>query len=492
MTTLSAPGGYPMTSPIGPVPGGPVRPVTIDPRAYPGVPTGPAAARPRPAYWVPAASLISPMPGALPGRRPSWIARWKQRNAGKRWWKFLLVGIAAYIIGTVLLALFPNPNAVPLVILLASAVVPVTFVVYCWERGAFAEMPATALGLTFASGAILGLLTAWPLESLLLRPIPYVGSFTVAVIEESAKALAVVWFLRDRRLRGERDGLTLGAAAGAGFATLETAGYGFTFFLVSFTESVVHKSSVANAMLVGLLTMTVILLMRMALSTFMHVAWTAIVCAAIWRERGPSSTLRITWGVVLAFALSVTFHGLWDSSAELGLFYLLVMPAVAFAGIWTLRFFQREATDRANLGEAAPPPLPLLEALAFYLLHPRRRTLMQAPQGFAPAAWPAGLYTWPAFVGMPGAPAAPIPPRPSMPAAPFASWQNIQPAWGAPSAPRVNLPAPQVAALSSTLIASPLARAVPPLPAQPALPGYSAAYSAGAAPNAPFTYPSSK
>jgi RsiW-degrading membrane proteinase PrsW (M82 family) len=65
----------------------------------------------------------------------------------------------------------------------------------------------------------------------------------VGVCEETAKALAVCWLLHNKRLRGEIHGLVLGAAAGMGFAALETAGYGFDHFVAG----VVHALGPAGA-----------------------------------------------------------------------------------------------------------------------------------------------------------------------------------------------------------------------------------------------------
>jgi len=370
----------------------------------------------------PAMAYLGPYPAAASGRvaltppavarprRESRFARWRRRNAGKYWWKILLFGLLIYLGATVLLAVTLATTLVPFVILLGGGVVPVAFVAYCWERGAFAEMPVGVLGLAFASGALVGLPVAVSLESMLVTPIPLVGMFTVGVIEEAAKALAIVWFLGDRRLRGERDGLALGAAAGMGFAALETAGYSFTFFLVGFGDSLAHRPSFASAIGDGLLWMTVVLLARMALAVFGHGVWTAIVCAAIWRDRG-AATLRITWGVALAFGISAMLHGLWDSAGDLGPFSLAFWPLAAFAGLWLLRFFLREATDRATLGALAPAPDPLMKALALYLVHPRRRPL-HAALAHAAALANAQWHGWP--MPWPLAPAPYAPPPASM------------------------------------------------------------------------------
>jgi RsiW-degrading membrane proteinase PrsW (M82 family) len=344
----------------------------------------------------PAAATTLPQRGRAVGLRA-----WLRRQAPKRYWRVFLLGLLAYVAADLLVNLDLNLHAIPLVILLASALVPITFVVYCYEEGAFADMPATVVGLTFVSGAVMGLLVAGFLEDLFLVDIPVLGALMVGVIEEGAKAAAVIWFLRDKRLRSELDGLVLGAAAGMGFATLESAGYGFNGFLAGYTNALAahvpaNSGALDHAISSGITLMTIVLVVRMILAVFGHGVWTAIVCAAIWRERGPA-VLRITGGVVLAFFIAVTLHALWDS-VGIGL-SLLLWPMVAFSGLWVLRFFIHEAVDRAKLGLYAPPPAPLTDALGAYLRHPfRRPTLRPVALARPPAPTHAGMPVgiWPA------------------------------------------------------------------------------------------------
>jgi RsiW-degrading membrane proteinase PrsW (M82 family) len=416
---------------------------------------------------APLPSTISPAPTGYPGYlaagasyraarpsrlRPSRLRAWFGRQAPKRYWRVFLLGLLAYIAADLLVNFDLNRHAIPLVILLASALVPVTFVIFCWEEGAFADMPATIVGLTFVSGAVVGLLVAGFLEDLFLIDVPIFGPFIVGIIEEGAKAGAVVWFLRDRRLRSELDGLVLGAAAGMGFATLETAGYGFNAFLGGYTNALGNHASTGGAVSAGIAAMTFVLILRMILAVFGHGVWTAIVCAAIWRERGPA-VLRITGSVLLAFAISVTLHALWDSVGAFPPLSLLFWPLVAFSGLWILRFFIHEAVDRAKLGSLAPPPAPLSDALVAYLRHPRRRPPMQPLYGparvapvvaYTPAAGPTGGYT---------VPPAHLPVHP--PASPPAGYPSSPPSSPAANVPPVGFPSDATQATIPATVDSP-------------------------------------
>lgn len=337
----------------------------------PGVIPGAMPAQPYPPY-----------PYAYPAvtmRAESLVRRVIRSEAPKRYWRVLLVGLAAYAGVSAVLTSTGNLHLVPLVLLLASALVPVVFVLFCWEQNAFADMPPAVVGVTFLSGAVLGLTLAALVEPFFLAQnagtITLGAALAVGVVEEGAKVASVLWFLRDRRLRSELDGLILGAAAGMGFAALETAGYGFVAFLAGFAQALASPTATlgsATSSAVGVMNQQ--LLARMALAIFGHGVWTAMVCAAIWRERN-GRLLRITPGVIATFGLAVVLHALWDWAPVLRLLppqgdalsQLIVLLAwflaIGAMGLFALRFFLRESLARARLGPAAPPPPPLLQAI---------------------------------------------------------------------------------------------------------------------------------
>src|SRR5579872_3397773 len=204
--------------------------------------SAPPLAPMQPVLPVGAPQVAAPHPyyGMLPPRRENAIARFFKTQGRKPYWRVFLLGILAYFVVYQVLTSTNNLHLVPLQLLIASGLVPVVFVIFCWEQSAFADMPPAIVGLTFLSGAVLGLTIAAVVEPLLLpsttgsNGIDLGSAILIGVVEETAKIIAVAWFLRNRRLRSELDGLILGAAAGMGFAALETAGYGFTAFLTGF------------------------------------------------------------------------------------------------------------------------------------------------------------------------------------------------------------------------------------------------------------------
>jgi protease PrsW len=93
----------------------------------------------------------------------------------------------------------------------------------------------------------------------------------------------------------------LGVATAAGFAGLETMGYGFVSLL----------SSKGN---LGVL--DEVLLVRGLTSPAGHMAWTGLVCAVLWRERLKVGHATLNWRVLGAFLTAVVLHALWDTFAS--------------------------------------------------------------------------------------------------------------------------------------------------------------------------------
>lgn len=372
--------------------------------APPRVAAPPASAPGPAAVLAPAHPYYAMMAQSNQGR----LGQLFRSQARKQYWRIFLLGLLGYFVVAQVLASTSNTHLVPLEMLLASALVPVVFVIFCWEQNAFADMPASVVGITFASGGVLGLCLAAVLESVLLpKSLAITGitlpiAITVGAVEETVKVVSVVWFLRNNKLRSELDGLILGAAAGMGFAAFETAGYGFSSFVQGFVTSANTGSvTLLEAVRAGAGSMNHVLLLRMAVAVFGHGVWTAIVCAAIWRERG-QSTFRLTGGVLTAFAIAVGLHALWDwsplihtlGSQPSGSSVVLVTTfwclLVGGAGLLVLRFFLRESLQRAKLGPYAPPPPPLLGALLHDVGSLLGGTRQPAPQGWGQPMIPPG------------------------------------------------------------------------------------------------------
>lgn len=226
-----------------------------------------------------------------------------RRSIAQRWaWLIVLVGgIAAYLVILRTLVATQNPLYVPSLLLLGSAVVPASVLVYAASGRQQAPVGAGLIAAVAGIGGVFGTVAAGRLEYDTLQRLGAVPMIMVGLIEESAKLVVpIVIFIFARRLRAPAAGVVIGVASGMGFATLETMGYGFAALLQ--TRSIAELDET--------------LLLRGLLSPAGHVAWTGITAAALWRIPNVSRKGRAVLLFLAAFLGSVALHALWDGSSS--------------------------------------------------------------------------------------------------------------------------------------------------------------------------------
>jgi RsiW-degrading membrane proteinase PrsW (M82 family) len=250
------------------------------------------------------------------------------------WWRTLLIGLGIYAIGIVILVLTGNTIIFPTVMLVGSMLVPVTYVTFFYEHRHLSSVGVPATGLTFLYGGILGTLAASLLEPLFIRKLDFPTAFIVGFIEEFVKIWGVLLIARRMRHDSELDGIILGAAAGMGFAALESMGYAFNAFL---------RSGGSLSATVG------VTLLRGVLSPIGHGTWTAIFAAVLFRE-SQARRFRFDLKVLAAYLTVVILHGLWDGLPSLlsrvvasGVDVFLAQMAVGAGGLAILWVRWREA-----------------------------------------------------------------------------------------------------------------------------------------------------
>jgi RsiW-degrading membrane proteinase PrsW (M82 family) len=222
------------------------------------------------------------------------------------WWRVLLVGLLLYFIGIAILILSQNPVLFPTVVMLGSFIVPITYVAFFYGRRHLSQLSLPTTAMSFFYGGVLGVFASALLEPIFVRPSDPASVFVVGLIEEAAKILGVMVIARRRRHDSELDGLILGAAAGMGFASLESNGYAFVAFLGS-------GGSLSATVMVTLL--------RGLLSPLGHGTWTAILASVLFRE-GSAGRFHINRKVIGAYLTVSVLHGLWDG-----------LPAVVGGGL---------------------------------------------------------------------------------------------------------------------------------------------------------------
>jgi RsiW-degrading membrane proteinase PrsW (M82 family) len=220
----------------------------------------------------------------------------------RRWFQIFISGLVLLFLVERTLVATGDPNYLPSVILLGAFLVPVTFTTYLYERLPDWEVPLTPLAICFIWGGVLGTVVAGTLEYDVMKSLGSLPKLGIGVIEEGAKLILPLVFYFIGRYRSEAAGIVLGVATAAGFAGLETMGYGLVSFL----------SSKGN---LGIL--DEVLLVRGLTSPAGHIAWTGLVCAVLWRERLKAGHATFNWRVGGAFATAVILHALWDTFASM-------------------------------------------------------------------------------------------------------------------------------------------------------------------------------
>jgi protease PrsW len=220
----------------------------------------------------------------------------------RHWFQIFVSGLILLFLVEGTLVATGDPNYLPSVILLGAFLVPVTFTTYLYERLPNWEVPLPPIAICFIWGGVLGTVVAGTLEYDVMKSLGSLPKLGIGVIEEGAKLILPLVFYFLGRYRSEAAGIVLGVATAAGFAGLETMGYGLVSFL----------SSKGN---LGIL--DEVLLVRGLTSPAGHIAWTGLVCAVLWRERLKAGHATLNWRVGGAFATAVILHALWDTFASM-------------------------------------------------------------------------------------------------------------------------------------------------------------------------------
>ena len=256
----------------------------------------------------------------------------KDRKTG--WLRVLMTGLLLFFAAFVILILTGNPNLFPTVVMIGNFLVPITFVVFFYERRHLSQLSLPSTILSFFYGGVLGVLAASILEPIFIRKLDVSTVFAVGFIEEFAKILGVLIIARRWQHDQEMDGLILGAAAGMGFAALESSGYAFSAFLLS-------RGSLTAVVIVTVL--------RGILSPVGHGTWTAILASVLFRE-SDTNRFHINRKVLGAYFTVAILHGLWDLVPELiaalfssGLDVLIGQSLIGALGLLILSRRWREA-----------------------------------------------------------------------------------------------------------------------------------------------------
>ena len=236
----------------------------------------------------------------------------------RHWFQIFVSGLLLLFLVERTLVVTGDPIYVPSAILLGAFLVPVTFTTYLYERLPNWDVPLPPVAICFIWGGVLGTVVAGTLEYDVMKSLGFLPKLGIGLIEEGAKLFLPLVFYFLGRYRSEAAGIVLGVATAAGFAGLETMGYGFVSLLGS-------KGNL------GIL--DEVLLVRGLSSPAGHMSWTGLVCAVLWRERLKAGHATLNWRVGGAFLTAVVLHALWDTFASIRSASFIEFLGVAFLSL---------------------------------------------------------------------------------------------------------------------------------------------------------------
>jgi len=213
---------------------------------------------------------------------------------------------------------FRNGNLIPGLIMTGAFAVPLSVVFFFFEMNVLRNISVYQVFKSLIAGGLLSLITS--LFGFQVLQLSWLGASSAGIIEETGKLLALLIMYRQTQNRWILNGLLLGGAVGAGFAVFESAGFALRILVVEGADAMFD-----NIWIRGLL------------SPGAHVAWTALVGAALWRVRGDGPlSLSVLQDVrfLRVFALAIGLHMVWNAPIELPFFAKYVaLAALAWMGI---------------------------------------------------------------------------------------------------------------------------------------------------------------
>jgi RsiW-degrading membrane proteinase PrsW (M82 family) len=230
---------------------------------------------------------------------------------------------------------WPNPKAIPALMMVGSLAIPLTTVFLFWELNTPRNVSFhMVLVLVFLGTAGSFIFTSILNQAANLR---WLGAMSAGFVEETAKLLTVVLVVRNTRYKYILNGLLFGAAVGTGFSAFESAGYSFDngFINTLLTQLINNPDHVpqqplgpflGHALGSGYQAVIEYIHFRARYAPFGHMVWTAISAGAFWRVKGSQPfrfNMLVDPSFLRTFLVPVSLHMLWNS------------PILAEGDVWT-------------------------------------------------------------------------------------------------------------------------------------------------------------
>lgn len=233
---------------------------------------------------------------------------------------------------------------IPLMLFVGASIGAVPAAIFILEANALRDISLYRFGFmaVVGGGAVMLLVQFMPVWTFATTE----GRVFFAITEEILKLAAVVLLTLRASSGGILNGLAFGAAVGAGFAVIETAGY-----LLRFGGAPLE---------IGLL--TEVALNRGWMTVGAHVMFTAVVAAALWSGRPMGS--RFSWPLLvrppflITFTLVAILHVLWNLPVNAFPLWIAITIATVYLGLTYVVAGRQQAHEWVVKSELGPGPDP--------------------------------------------------------------------------------------------------------------------------------------
>ena len=216
-------------------------------------------------------------------------------------WLFIRLFVFMIIVYMTLLYSYgewQNIIIVPGLIFIGSFAMPLTVLMFFFEMNAPNNVSLIVVSKSVLLGGAISLLTSLMIFDI-TEAFGWLGSSVAGLAEEPGKLIALLLITNASRYRYIHNGILLGAAVGAGFASFESMGYAFRVLLGSGSDSFLDNITV-----------------RGLLSPFAHIVWTAMIGGALWKVRQEK---KFRWNMLRdarflkIFFIAVGLHMIWNA-----------------------------------------------------------------------------------------------------------------------------------------------------------------------------------
>lgn len=233
--------------------------------------------------------------------------------------KTFTLAVGVYLCFVLAVEQFRNPKLVPGLIMTGAFLIPMSLLIFFFEMNVLRNVSLYQVVKLVVLGGILSMiLSLFLFEWTALGT--WLGAMSAGIIEEVGKTAALFLVIHKTKYRWTLNGLLFGAAVGTGFSAFESAGY-----------------ALVQGLAYGQDAMLDIITLRGLLSMLgLHVIWTSMVGAALWRVKGEqdfSLEMLRDPRFVRILGLAMGLHMIWNAPFDLPLhFKHIVLGFVA----WTV------------------------------------------------------------------------------------------------------------------------------------------------------------